>query len=242
MTTQLDTRSDLNAIAARAANALRASGKKVSETDIQDAQIRARKLVDEARADPSKNPRDGLEAMRNLALSIGLPVPRILLAEMIKASSASASRKKKLIARLPKISEVSETGCIKVDFPVTKNGKSSHDTAFLVLDQCAPDHDLGAQIYKLFSRISADKQDEIRKHLSMLIALGRRSFGTVVAENKNLLKEIANGLPADFPVTRLMIDTKNTTFFMAAPCKTRVGIFIRFESELADSLPQQKKG
>ena len=57
----------------------------------------------------------GLRDMRNLSLSIGLPVPRILFDAMVEASRGTDGEKEAWRRELGQMSEVTETGC-RIDF------------------------------------------------------------------------------------------------------------------------------
>lgn len=177
----------------------------------------------------------GAKDAKNLMLSIGLPVPRILLRELVKrAPGLGEKEKKKLGARIERLMGVRETGSIEIKFhDATKNGPN---TAYLVLQECPPDHDLGAQLDKLYSRIPEAKQDEIRKHLSVLFHIGRNTYVSAVEDPANVLLvgTLLKHYPKDSEAcpTQLRTDPKNTTLFLH-PEWTRAGIFVRLESELA---------
>jgi hypothetical protein len=214
----------------------RQRGAEFSEAELAAARARAQEIVAEARNN-GKDPAElvqGLRDMQNLTISIGLPVPRILFREMVAAARANPGRKKTWGRQLARMSDVQETGCIGVDFFDTQTRAANK--AYLVLDACGADHDLGAQLDRLFARVGADKRDELREHLSMLIHLGREAYGHMSVAARPILTEIAkkvpaaDGRPLDFLALR--VDPANTTLYLDAPGAQRVGIFVRFEDDV----------
>jgi len=227
------------------------AGKDLSEDDIKAAQARAKTIIQETReaqqlaketSGQADTPLDGMEDMRALSLSIGLPVPRILFAQLVKATTSSTrDQKRDWIRKIMALSEIKATGCIQVDF--LDNTTKEKNTAYMVLDVCGKDHDLGAQLDKVFSRVSSEKQEEIRKHLSMLIFLGRSAYGQLMVEGTTLLMDIAKTLPPSknpFDPRQLVVDPTNTTLYLDIPGTRRVGIFVRLASELKEEAPNKK--
>lgn len=221
----------LDEVVEKAAGVRREAGEDLSPGDVEAARARAKELVDEARQDPESGLLAGRKDMQNLALSIGLPVPRALFDVMIDAGTAPPARKKALRQQLPAMSPVTETGCIRADFFDTTT--QAPNVVFLVLEACDAAHDLGAQLDKIYGRLKPDKREEIRNHLSMLVYLGRTAYGQMLAGNPDLVKKLLRKLPAGFDPHVLNVDPANTTLFLGAPCDgRRVGIFVRLESEV----------
>lgn len=201
--------------------------------DVGAARERAREIVDQVRTDGDSGSLAGLQDMHNLSLAIGLPVPRILFSQIVNAANAPENRKKVWRREIKGMSDLTETGCIKVDFRNQSTGED--DTVYLVFDECQEDHDLGAQLEKIYSVIPESKQDDIRKHLSTLVLLGRSAYGQMIIKMAPLLEKIKKKMPDEFEPRRLCIDAKNTTIFLPEVDTSRVGIFVRFESEVGQN-------
>lgn len=192
------------------------------------AQARAQALVRQGA--PSL---EGLRDMQLLAQAMGLPVPRILFAEMLEKSSASLGQKQKFRRELADMTPLTETGCVSVEF--RGPGADLPQTAYLVLEKCPADHDLSAQLDPLYAKIPPSRQEEIRQNLSMLVYLGRSTFRQMLETKTRVLAEIARKLPPGFDPADLQVDPANTTLFLPPPCAARVGIFVRYEGDLDDS-------
>ena len=212
----------------------------ISEAEQNVVQDRAREIIRKTRA-ASKHVDDGgpladIQAMHNLSLSIGLPTPRILFNAMVDAADAASDAKKKTWRRqIRQMSEVKETGCIKIDFV------KGEDSAYLVLDECGPDHDLTAQLDKIYTRIPDKRREEILKHLSMLVYLGRAAYSQMMVKMMPTLTAIGKGIrvPSSdsgvnntFDPRILNVDPANTTFYVVHASDRRVGIFVRLSSEI----------
>ena len=220
--------------AAAAQNAV--SGVLMSEADLDAVQVRAREIVAEAReaqraAGAAAAPLTGIGDMHALSLSIGLPVPREILAGAVISSSATRGRKRAWLRELKAMTPITETGCIQADFYDTVT--RAQNTAFLVLEKCGEDHDLGAQLGKVFGRIAADKHDEIRKHLSMLVFLGRSAYDKMAEKAIPLLVKVGKKMPDGFNPLRLVVDPQNTTLYIPGGGPHRVGIFVRLANEVS---------
>lgn len=225
-------------LAEQAAQALHnQTGEVLSDAALDEVRTRAREIVSGTSAETPRGALpgalEGMQDMHNLTLAIGLPVPRILFAQMVEAAAASAGRKKVWLRQLKDMSAVRETGCIQVDFYDVQAGKKN--TAYLVLEECDENHDFGAQLDKVYSRIAEDKQDEIRKHLSMLVYLGRSAYGQMLVKNGPTLAKITQHLPPGddgkpFDPRVIGVDPANTTLYISLPKTKRVGIFVRFAS------------
>lgn len=236
----------IDELAENAAEAMRRQngGAGLTDADVEAARARAREIIDETRAAESKKapgggaagPLAGMHEMHALSLSIGLPVPRILFGQMVEASTATAAQKKAWHRQLKGMSKVKETGCIQADFFDT--GTQEKNTAYLVLEECGEDHDLGAQLGKIYSRIPPEKQGEIRRHLSVLIHLGRSAYGQMLKKMMPVLHKVGKKIPAQggdkpFDPCVLGVDPANTTLFIMPPGTRRVGIFVRLADEIA---------
>ena len=201
----------------------------LTEDEVRFARTRARELVAGVRAgeDP---PLAGLRDMQLLAQAMGLPVPRILFAEMIARCSATTERKRAFSRGLKDMSPLTETGCISTDFLDRTTGAAGK--AFLVLEPCEADHDLGAQLDPFYARIPPEKQEDIRQFLSMLVYMGRQTFHHMLETKRALVGEITKKLPEGFDPSALGVDPANTTLFLPPPCSQRVGIFVRYLDEM----------
>ncbi|GFR91530.1 hypothetical protein ElyMa_002594900 [Elysia marginata] len=179
-------------------------------------------------------PVENRDVLQAFSFLIGLPVPRILFGQMVEATTATAARKKAWRSLLQKAAGTSETGCIQVDF--FDRVASKKNTAFLVLEECGESHDLGAQLDKLLLRMPPRGPNEIRKHLSALIYLGRMVYTQVMSKLRPTLEEIRKKLPAQsggkpFDLHFLGVDPTNTTLFIDLPKARRVGIYVRLAEE-----------
>ena len=158
---------------------------------------------------------------------------------MIEKSSASLGQKQKFRRELADMTPLTETGCVSVEFcgpgAGGAGGAAVPQTAYLVLEKCPADHDLSAQLDPLYAKIPPHRQEEIRQNLSMLVYLGRSTFGQMLETKTRALAEIARKLPSGFDPADLQVDPANTTLFLPPPCAARVGIFVRYEEDLADA-------
>ena len=165
-----------------------------------------------------------IEAYRELAVSTGMPVPRELFEGMVSAAAATKKQKKKwrraLAKELP--DKNMQQGCIGM---VAEGVK-----VFFVLKPCGPDHDLDAQLEKIFTRIPESRRSEVLKHMSALVQMGRSTYSAMVAKLSPVLEPIQRSLPPEFNAHRLMIDPANTTIFLQSSGPNRVGIFIDIDT------------
>jgi hypothetical protein len=197
-----------------------------ADEEFEEVRARARKVLEKMRAGAPPHP--GMEDMRRLSMAIGLPAPRCLFGALIEAASAGPKRKEAWRRRLDESLPVRETGGIRVDFLDKARGKMA--TAYLVLDACRPDHDLTAELEKLYSRIPPGRQAEIRKHLSMLVCLGRSVHALLAQKLAGALDEIGEKAP-QVAVRELRVDPANTTLYIPGNARHRVGIHVRLVGE-----------
>lgn len=209
-----------------------AGGAGLSEAEQRAIQERAREMINQTRAGGTAGgPLEGLQDMHNLSLSIGLPVPRVLFAEALKATAANEARKKAWRKKLQKMAKVTETGCIQVELEGGKVREKT--TVYLVLDRCPPDHNLTAQLDKIYALVPESRKPEILRHLSALVQLGRMAYNQMLAKVAPTLKEISDKLTRGGDAFgTLCIDPANTTFYLDSVPACRVGIFVRLGSEV----------
>ena len=199
-------------------------------------QDRARQLVDGSQnSSETTQLLAGIRHMHHLSLSIGLPTPRILFGAMVDVATAKPNRKNIWRRRLQLMSEITEQGCIQVDLP---GRASAHMTFYLILDECGPDHDLTAELDKLYTHLPEKSRGAIREHLSTLIYLGRAAYSQMAQKMEGVLTEIGRRIriqdgapPFDFRV--LEVDPQNTTLYVAHMSDRRVGIFVRRDCDPA---------
>jgi hypothetical protein len=180
--------------------------------------------------------REGLNDLQNLTLSMGLPAARATFQFMIAAANLRGAAKKDALCAVAEFSAVTEVGCIKVDFFNQTSGK--HDIAYLVLDKCPRDHNLGVQLDNLKVHVSDDKWPEVIRSISMLIHIGRVVYGQVARNNLDLIRRI-HGYTPDDPCTKyldLLVDRENTTLFLEPSWPSRIGIFIRLNADVQAEL------
>lgn len=210
---------------------------KLTQDEMDGVQTRAREIVDKARADGT-SPLDGMEDMHKLTLSIGVVVPRVLFAGAIAASTATAARKKSWMKQIGNMDP--DVGCIKVDFLNSETGDA--DVAYLRLEECGADHDLGAQLEKLYAVIKPENRAKVMEQLSMIVFLGRSAYGQMFVKLRPILDKIARKVPANasadasaekpFAFRDLEVDYANTTLHTTIPGTRRVGIFVRLSAEV----------
>lgn len=159
-----------------------------------------------------------------LSLAIGTPVPRILFAAMVEASQAPDSVKNGWRQELEQELAAEGTGCIRVELP-------NAQTVYLVLDECGPDHDLTAELGKVYSRIPECRHEEIRQHLGALVFLGRFVYDLSTKKTK-CVHAVAETIPTSsdevFDCQNLKVDNANTTLYLPHIEDRRVGIYVRF--------------
>jgi hypothetical protein len=228
-------------------------GEGLSEAELEAAQARARTIIGEARRGGAGAVSDLREMRRlqlELTLAVGMAVPLTLIRQMIERAGARAEQAGAWMRQLKRVSVVEGVGCISVEFPDRRLGRSN--TVYLVLAECGADHDLGAQLGKLYSRIPEACQAEIRKQLSILVHLGRAAYRHAVAAMTPAIVAIAecsakknaggSSLPDAFstPNTRvnaynpliLAVDAANTTLYVPRAGPRRVGIYVRLAEEV----------
>ena len=197
--------------------------------EVEAARARAQALVGGlggglAGGEPATRPHE----MALLAQAMGLPVPRTLFAEMVRAGGAPAGKKKKLLGRLEALAPHAETGCVSLQFRGPAGGAPLE--AHLLLEKCGADHDLSAQLDPLYARTPPDQHDTLRQHLSMLVFLGRRAYRQALGALSREAAEMAKWLPAGFDPSDLRVDPANTTLHLPPPCTARVGLFVRYRA------------
>jgi hypothetical protein len=194
--------------------------------DVDSICKKARELASELPSETAQ----GLQDMHKLTLAIGMPMTRILFSDMINSGSGTPEAKIKLLKEVKTETKTEGLGCIQVEFTDKQTGTAR--TAYMLLDTCGADHDLGAELDKIYSHIAVDKQEEIKKHMSMILFLGRTIFSQMMVSSANLVRKIAKKLPQDFKANNITIDSDNTTLFLGPPCSMRVGLFIRLDTDV----------
>jgi hypothetical protein len=188
---------------------------------------KAHALLDKIGADSEDA--EGLKNLQDLTTSIGLPAARESFEAMLDANRVNPKLRAEALREIKAFSPISEIGCMQVDFfnMIT----AAPGTAYLVLDKCPANHDLGAELKKLKSIVDAEKWVEVIKHLSMMVYLGRTVYSKIAEANRPLLRRIF-GRDAQHDCADLMalgVDSRNTTLFVNPRWPVRVGIFVRFK-------------
>lgn len=163
-------------------------------------------------------------------VAVGLPVPQVLVTEMICLGNAPPAVKKVMLDKLSELSaHIKGHGGIRIRFADKTSGQPTE--AILYLDECEASHDLGAQLAKLDPRLpDAAARETLRKRrLTELVHFGREAYGMVVSQSGGLMELVGSHLPEDFDARLLHIDPTNTTFYINIPGSRRVGIFIKLE-------------
>lgn len=202
------------------ASAAAAAALGLGEADAAAAQGQAAELIRNSA---------GMEDLRYLLYSMGLPATRLLLRQQIRADADEPTRGR-LLAEVEALSALKEVGCMRIDFFNRLTG--SADAAYLVLDECPKDHDLGAQLDSLKVHVSSARWPEIQKHLSALVLYARTMYAQTARENLPLLRRLLGAAENDPCSDRLTVrvDPANTTLFVAEESPLRVGIWVRFEA------------
>jgi len=178
----------------------------------------------------------GLRDLQNLTLSMGIPATCATFQYMIKAAKLRGAAKKNALRAIADFSPITEVGCMKVDFFNRSTGEP--DIAYLVLDRCPRDHDLGAQLDRLKVHTLDEKWPDVIRSLSMLIYIGRSVYSQTARKHLDLIRQI-NSSPADDPCTKyldLQIDRENTTLFLEPGWPDRIGIFVRLSADVRASM------
>lgn len=195
-----------------------------------EVEERAREFI--ARTGMDASDREGLIHMQNLTLSMGLHTARACFRAMLDANAVAGAARAAAEREITAFSPVTEVGCMRVDF--FNMLTAGPDTAYLVLEQCPPNHDLSAQLHKLHRLVDGDKWLEVLKHLSMLVNLGRSVFNQIAQQNLPLLRRIYKRGSGDAcaDLLHLGVDSRNTTLFVDPRWPVRVGIFVKLASEV----------
>lgn len=168
---------------------------------------------------------EGVRDMQKMMMAAGSVVPLVLFDVLVSASSASSNRKKTWVRRLKQCVPKYGVGGFDISY-VSRGGQRRR--AKLVLDRCAPDHDLSAQLDPVFSVASDQKKDELRKHMGMLILCGRQMYGRCYDQSAPLLKKIQACVAGVDVTDAVQVDYENTTLYLSGlESGDRVGIFIR---------------
>ena len=184
---------------------------------------------------PAAEDKEGLQALENLTLAMGLPATRAMFRSMVQVADLRGSALAAAEKHIAEISPVTEVGCMKVDF--FNQTTQAPDVAYLVLDRCPRHHNLGAELNKLEVHVSSDKWPEILRSLSSLVHIGRTVYSQAARKNHNLIKQIfgASADDARWNGTQyldLQVDHKNTTLFIEPDWPDRIGIYIRLGADV----------
>jgi hypothetical protein len=183
----------------------------------------------------------GMKDLHNLTLSIGLPATRATFQFMVAAAGLRGAAKKSAMRAIAGLSPVTEIGCMKVDYFNRATG--APDTAYLVLDRCPRDHDLGAQLDKLKVLVPDEKWPEVIQSLSMMLHIGRSVYSHTSREQIGLIRTI-RGAEASDPCAEyldLKVDRANTTLYLEADWPERVGIHVQLGAEVATKVAAKAK-
>ncbi len=201
------------------------------EETLAAAQTKAREMLREAGGD-GDDPAAGINDLRALTSSMGLPAARIAFRHMIKAAGVRGAVKHEALAAIKAFSPITEVGSMKIDFFNRETGKP--DVAWLLLDECRANHDLGAQLDKIKPHVAPEKWPEILKHCSTLIGIGRTVYAQLAKNNLALIRKI-NGLPASDPCTDYLaykVDMASSTLYLSAAWPNRIGLFVHLDKDV----------
>lgn len=186
---------------------------------------RVRRLARQVAENPTEFT-EGAAHAQAVMMALGLPVPRILLADLVECCAAPAAAKREFREKVANLSEITETGsmCFEVKTP------AGPVKAFVALDECPDGHDLGAELDKIYRLVPEDKKPQVLEHVSAIVNAGRSVFGRVVVAHAKFVQDIVATMPDGFEGAqrfRLQLDPSNTTFSLPPPCSKRVGVIVR---------------
>jgi hypothetical protein len=168
---------------------------------------------------------EGLKDIQNHMISMGLPATRALLRQFVEHSTAAGSPEQtRALKAVADLSPVTEVGCMRVDFH--DRIANCGNTAYITLEECPRDHDLGAQLGKLQSRCAEAKWPEVLTHLSRLVFFGR----SVYAQSARALQPELGAAFVRYP--GVQVDAANTTLYLEEAWPRRAGIFVRLRDEI----------
>ena len=217
-----------DALGGLAAEAMQTAGAPVTAESLGAVRAAAAAIVDQA------SPHDiaGLKDYHKLTVAIGMRAVHVTFNAMVAAARAAkgpggmGGLEADAAREIAAMSPVTETGCMKVDFHNQVTGRP--DVAYLVLDRCGRNHDLGAQLDPLRAAVAPDRWGEVVKHLSMLVFLGRTVYKRLAGEHVSLIRRLFG--VEKYP--ELIVDPANTTLYVDADWPDRVGIYVRYESDV----------
>ena len=104
---------------------------------------------------------EGLKDIQNHMISMGLPATRALLRQFVEHSTAAGSPEQtRALKAVADLSPVTEVGCMRVDFH--DRIANCGNTAYITLEECPRDHDLGAPLEFLRLAVEAGSADDKR--------------------------------------------------------------------------------
>lgn len=168
----------------------------------------------------------GMEDLQKLTLSMGVNAAKLTFVYLFEHAKHPS---KKLKERLMSITDIKDQGCMQVDFYNMKTNKP--DKAYLILNECAPGHDLGAQLDIIKLTTHEEKWPAVTKSLSMLIFVARTVYSQLAKANIDIIRKLYK-LPDDDPCTKYLeykVDMSNTTLYIDENWNKRIGIFVMKE-------------
>lgn len=191
------------------------------------ARRRALELIGDRSAEPVN--REDLANLAALQQSIGSHIVQGFFRHMVRVSGLRAAEKRDARQLIKSYYATDGEGCLRVEFHDRTTGGAN--VAYMSLRECAPDHDLGAQLEKLRPRCADDKWTAVVQHLSRLVHMGRAVYRQFAENNRDLLRRAAGDRAEEF--LNLKVDPANTTLFLDAGWPCRAGIFINLDGEAA---------
>ena len=201
------------------------TGAAVTDEDFEAGCARAQNLLNS-----QPDGRAGMQDFQALMLVMGLPAARAVFRQAVRAGPRrKPAAMAALLKRVDALSKDSEVGCQRVDFYDTVAGAPA--VAFLLLDECPRDHDLGAQLRLLQPRVSPARWPDILHHLSVLLFLGRSVYSGLARQHTDLLRAALGRPESDScaDVLDLKVEAQNSTLFLDPAWPKRIGLFVRFE-------------
>lgn len=116
-------------------------------------------------------------------------------------------------------------GCLEV---LMDNGKK----AYVKLDACAKDYDLGGDFGKLV--LSEAKMGELKRNLGLVIHLVRLRYLYIMRGEDELVEKLHE--LTNYPIDEIKVD-QNTTMYVNPDHDIRAGFFVVLEDELAKNAP-----
>jgi hypothetical protein len=196
--------------------------------EIAAGRERAMRMLEGMKPEERKEMAEGMKDLQNTMVASALPAVRTLFHHMLTASDLRGGAKARAAQKIAEFSPITEAVCLKIDFYDRLAGRAR--TAYMLLAQCPKEHNLGAQLEKVKTRIVPEKWPQILQHLSMLVFTARSLYAQIATHNQALLQEMVGERQKEYSTVK--IDNANTTIYLNAGWPNRIGILVRLDDEV----------